>query len=138
MQDVSTRSNSAYYMLGRLLYLKETVGVVLGSDDKASHLSFSKQEWNLIKNLVGISQLIEVVATQLSGGSCSTILLVLTPVHGLHKQLAVRAEYYVSVAHLGEDLEAQLAQQLHLDKPALDDISAAYLCWILTFASFPF
>lgn len=82
VQDVSTRWNSAYFVLDSLLYLGQGLGVIFAADDKGN-LSLSKQEWDVISDVVEMLELVQIVITQLSGEKYAALSLTLPPVHGL-------------------------------------------------------
>ena len=70
VQDVSTRWNSVFYMLSRLLYLKVAL-VSLFEDDpdfaEVTSLMLTSQQWDIIKDMADVLEVIEVATTQLEG-----------------------------------------------------------------------
>ena len=85
----------------------------------------SKQEWDLIKDVVEVLQVVEVATSQLSGENYATMSLTLPLVHGLHEDMEGQAEDRTSVAALKTQIQAQLVSRFSLKKPNLK--SAAVL-----------
>ena len=52
----------------------------------------SKQEWDLIKGVVEVLQVVEVATSQLSGENYAKMSLTLPLVHGLHEDMEGQAE----------------------------------------------
>ena len=95
VQDVSTRWNSVFYMLSRLLYLKVAL-VSLFEDDpdfaEVTSLMLTSRQWDIIKGMADVLEVIEVATNQLSGEQYPTMSLVLPLVFGLCSQLADNEE----------------------------------------------
>lgn len=72
VQDVATHWNSVYYMSDRLISLQDAIGDVL-HDEGNTPLPSSGQQWDPLKDLVDVLQLVEVTTAQLSGERYATI-----------------------------------------------------------------
>lgn len=114
IQDVSTRWNSVYYMLDRLIYLKDAIEAVL-RDDGNDHLLPSDQTWQLLQDLLDVLQLVEVTTSHLSGERYATMSMTLPFTKGLHAQLEQQAEDRLTVANFKKKLQEQLVTRFSLD-----------------------
>ena len=127
VQDVSTRWNSVFYMLSRLLYLKVAL-VSLFEDDpdfaEVTLLMLTSQQWDIIKNMADVLEVIEVATTQLSGEQYPTMSLVLLLVFGLRSQLADNEEASDQgvVSSFKESFRTQLTQRFSLDDLVLSSL----------------
>lgn len=132
VQDVTTRWNSVFYMLSRLIYLKVAL-VALFEDDPdfadVTSLLPSSRQWDLIKDLAEVLEVIEVATTQLSGEKYPTMSLVLPLVFGLRSQLAESDDDRCAVALFKRKLREQLTVRFSLDD--LDPTSLPVLCTAL-------
>lgn len=79
-QDVPTRWNSTYYMIKRFLELKDYVYPMLLTCPTASTV-LSREEINILEDIVQILGPIEFVTTEISGDSYSTSSLVIPVSH---------------------------------------------------------
>ena len=85
-------------------------------------LVLHKQEWDLIRDLMDILQLVEVAMSQLSGEQFATLSLALHLVYGLFEQLCPQEEDRSTVASLKAHLHKQLATRFHLEDVVKDPL----------------
>lgn len=70
VQDISTRWNSTFYMLSRLLELKNAISLYVNENSEITN--FSSYQWTLIENCVKLLQPFEEITKQIS---CSKSLI---------------------------------------------------------------
>lgn len=87
VQDCATRWNSVFYMIQRLVRLRDAVTSVLGANKDTRHLQLTPSQWDLAVDVVEVLNSLERVTTQLSGELYTTLSCVVPLLYGLYSML---------------------------------------------------
>lgn len=112
LQDISTRWNSTYYMLNRLLELKNAISLYVNENNEIPN--FSLHQWTLIQNCLKLLQPFEEITKQISS-SKSLISEVIPMVVTLNAYLSKFLPSEVSgVGTMKDTLKANIDQRFSL------------------------
>lgn len=87
LQDVSTRWNSTFYMLERLIVLEESVKATMSIINMELKHHLTMEEWIIVKQLAQILKPFESVTKNISGEEYLTASMVIPLVNGLNSAL---------------------------------------------------
>ena len=82
IQDVKTRWNSVYYMVERVLEIKDSLIIAITKIE--AHLPiFNKEEWDIAQDLVNILSPVEAATRTLCGDKYTTSSLIIPTIRAL-------------------------------------------------------
>ena len=87
LQDCATGWNSVFYMIKRLMRLRDLVASVLSGHRDARHLQLQPCQWDLVEDVVEILNSLERVTTELCGELYTTLSCVYLLLYGLYNVL---------------------------------------------------
>lgn len=112
LQDISTRWNSTYFMLSRLLELKNAMSLYVNENNEITN--FSLHQWTLIQNCLNLLHPFEEITKQISS-SKSLISEVIPMVVTLNKYLSKFSSSEVSgVGTMKDTLKENIKQRFSL------------------------
>ena len=119
LQDVSTRWNSTYYLLDRLVEMRWPISVVL-SDERVTkrsdrNLDFRNEQWDLAKELLGPLQQIEVATVYFSEENKVSTSSMLPILYGIIDNLSVADGDSSIVKNFKESVVKSIKQRWNLD-----------------------
>ncbi|XP_039311284.1 zinc finger BED domain-containing protein 4-like [Solenopsis invicta] len=106
IQDVTTRWNSTFYMLSRLLEQQQAVTAYAAEKDIPS---LTAMQWNMVENVIRVLQPFEEM-TKMASSDCETIGYVIPAIVTLHSYLSKRQKD-TGVMMLKEDLKKAMEER---------------------------
>lgn len=119
IQDVTTRWNSTYFLIERLLEQRWPVTAVLSdasitkSADRS--LDLTTEQWNLLAELKPILHVLQVATTYLSAEYNVSISALLPIIHGLSKSMEVTEEDLPAIRQCKCAISLELRRRWNLD-----------------------
>ena len=133
VQSSSTRWNSTFYMLERLIKMRWPVIAVLSDESvtkrRDRYLGLTKEQWMLAEELLKILKPFEVATTVLCGEEHATISCTLPILYGLIKHLEPQEEFVSCLATFRRVVLNEIKQRWELDN--LDVSSCMVLASVL-------
>lgn len=119
VHDCATRWNSVYYMIKRLVRLRDPVTSLLGANRDSRHLQLAPAQWDLAEDVVEVLNSLEHVTTELSGELYATLSCVYPLLHGLYTILKPKASgEHGAVKAMKNKLRQQLEERFGFPVPS--------------------
>lgn len=134
VQEVSTRSNSSYYMLQRLIKLRWPITAALSDESitKRSdrYLDLKPEQWILAQDLVDILGPFEVATTYFGSENNVSVSAILPILYGLIDSIKPQQNDGAAIKQFKREVEIQIKERWDLDcndSPLFSSLTAATL-----------
>ena len=132
IQDVSTRWNSTFFMIDRLVEQQVAIYAVLHdaavSKDQYQHLDLKEDQWVLLQQLTKVLEPLQM-ATTVFGYEVNTSCSIIYPVlHGLiRNHLKINDKDVAAVKHFKKQVSEDLTERFEIDEECIAS-SIPFLC----------
>ena len=126
IKDCSTRWNSSFFMLERLLQLHWPITAVLSDETVTKrsdrYLDLKTEQWNLASELIKVLKPFDVATTFFSYEEGTTISCILPILHGVVQSLSFTADDSTSIRTFKDTVSKDIKRRWELDSYTSDNI----------------